>query len=268
MIFYTFDEFQILYNINNSDYLKYFQLIASISNELKTKLRDGLPINNTYHTLLNKVESSKQKPNKILYAIQIKSDKKHHQMEIKWLPIIGTLIEHKEWNKIFSIPSLCSIDTTLRTFQFKYIHRLIATNKYLYKCKLTNSNFCNFCSEYIETIEHLFWECRVIQHLWNILNNLFTSLNVNIHLNIKVISFGVLGNSKKNNIVNFLIVLMKFYIYGMKLRNSTPVFEGYLYYVDLRYKIERQIAFMNDRLPIHEQKWHLLKEIMNLSETL
>ncbi|KAH3792602.1 hypothetical protein DPMN_146099 [Dreissena polymorpha] len=69
-----------------------------------------------------------------------------------------------------------TIESTLRNVQYKYIHRIIATNKYLFKCKLSNSNLCDFCSENIETIEHLFWECKHIQPIWNQLD--FCSENV------------------------------------------------------------------------------------------
>ena len=64
---------------------------------------------------------------------------------------------------------------SLQSFQYKYVNRIIPTNKYLYKCKLTNSNLCVFCQEYIETQEHLFWECRIIQETWSQLKRLLES---------------------------------------------------------------------------------------------
>ncbi|KAH3689727.1 hypothetical protein DPMN_192197 [Dreissena polymorpha] len=78
------------------------------------------------------------------------------------------------------MPYKATIESTLRNFQYKYIHRIIATNKYLFKCKLSNSNLCDFCSENIETIEHLFWECKHTQPIWNQLTSFLEQQQLNV----------------------------------------------------------------------------------------
>ncbi|KAH3784623.1 hypothetical protein DPMN_162584 [Dreissena polymorpha] len=80
------------------------------------------------------------------------------------------------------MPYKATIESTLRNFQYNYIHRIIATNKYLFKCKLSNSNLCDFCSENIETIEHLFWECKHIQPIWNQLVSFLEQQQLNVKL--------------------------------------------------------------------------------------
>ncbi|KAH3892519.1 hypothetical protein DPMN_016637 [Dreissena polymorpha] len=80
------------------------------------------------------------------------------------------------------MPYKATIESTLRKFQYKYIHRIIATNKYLFKCKLSNSNLCDFCGENIETIEHLFWECKHTQHIWNQLVSFLEQQQLNVKL--------------------------------------------------------------------------------------
>ncbi|KAH3811392.1 hypothetical protein DPMN_139802 [Dreissena polymorpha] len=77
------------------------------------------------------------------------------------------------------MPYKATIESTLRNFQYKYIHRIIATNKYLFKCKLSNSSLSDFCSENIETIEHLFWECKHIQPIWNQLTSFLEQQQLN-----------------------------------------------------------------------------------------
>ncbi len=44
----------------------------------------------------------------------------------------------------------------LSEFQFKILHRYLATNTVLYKMKLTNTNTCTFCNIEIETINIYF----------------------------------------------------------------------------------------------------------------
>ena len=67
------------------------------------------------------------------------------------------------------MPYIATHDTLIQSFQYKIINRTIPTNKLLFKCKLTCSTLCD--SGYIETIIHLFWECPVIQYVWNSLKS-------------------------------------------------------------------------------------------------
>ena len=81
-------------------------------------------------------------------------------------------------------------DTYLRSFQYKFITRIIPTNVFLYKCKIKSSNICDFCSSYNETFEYLFWECRFVQILWNELTKLFQRNKINVKLHLKEICLG------------------------------------------------------------------------------
>ncbi|KAH3717806.1 hypothetical protein DPMN_060602 [Dreissena polymorpha] len=99
------------------------------------------------------------------------------------------------------MPYKATIESTLRNFQYKYIHRIIATNKYLFKCKLSNSNLCDFCSENIETIEHLFWECKHIQPIWNQL----VSFLEQQQLNVKLSFLNVVGYIQTQSRLNALL---------------------------------------------------------------
>jgi len=55
----------------------------------------------------------------------------------------------------------------MRSFQFKILHRIIYFNDKLYLFRLVNNSECDFCKEYIDSIEHRFWQCRISQCLWN-----------------------------------------------------------------------------------------------------
>ncbi|KAH3713894.1 hypothetical protein DPMN_073695 [Dreissena polymorpha] len=108
--------------------------------------------------------------------------RKKHAWKKKWQVLFG---EHElNWKHIFTMPYKAIIESTLSNFQYKYIHRIIATNKYLFKCKLSNSHLCDFCSENIETIEHLFWECKHIQPIWNQLVSFLEQQQLNVKLSL------------------------------------------------------------------------------------
>jgi len=82
------------------------------------------------------------------------------------------------------MPYNASIDTTIQSFQYKLINIIIHTNKFLHKCKLVSSSLCDLCSYNEETITHIFWECPIIQDIWNNLKSFFQHNGITIELNV------------------------------------------------------------------------------------
>ena len=73
---------------------------------------------------------------------------------------------HVDWRSSCGLAFLCTRESNLRTgFQFKFLHRRIATNNYLFKIGITFDNLCSFCKERPETM--MFWDCIFVQAFWN-----------------------------------------------------------------------------------------------------
>ena len=70
------------------------------------------------------------------------------------------------WDMIYKIPFYCTKNNQFSVFQYKILHRILSTNSLLFKCKLKETQDCNFCNETKETILHLFWECNIVKNLW------------------------------------------------------------------------------------------------------
>ena len=84
------------------------------------------------------------------------------KMKVKWIlsrkkreDILNNIIS--DWKNIYLTPFKATIDTQLRDFQYKYLMQIISINIFLLKCKITNSNVCDFCNRNIETVKYLFW---------------------------------------------------------------------------------------------------------------
>lgn len=262
--FYSFENIKYLYDINTNDYLTYFQLLSCIPHEIKNKMNLETPENTTANTLKHKIMSSKTKPNKLLYSIQQKGEMNQHLQE-KWIKHLHlNSINDIPWKSVYTKYIASTNDISLRSFQYKYINRIIPTNTFLYKCKLTQSNLCDFCQENIETQEHLFWECKISQDLWSQLMNLINQNITPLVLDLKIISLGYNDKSQHSNIVNFLILVMKFFISNMKNRGIIPTFAFFLNYIRLRETIERETALVYNRIHIHQKKWNLLNNYLNL----
>ena len=75
------------------------------------------------------------KGNSFLYKYQLKNEPNAKvKSETKWESIFTNRII--KWKQVYTMPFITTIDTRLRNFQYKYINRIIPTNKYLMKCKL------------------------------------------------------------------------------------------------------------------------------------
>ena len=80
--------------------------------------------------------------------------------KLKWS--IDYEITDDEWHSFFQIP-FCSVrDTAIQYFQYRILHRVLGLNTLLFKMKMTDSPKCSFCHTEDETIEHFFWDCRVL----------------------------------------------------------------------------------------------------------
>ncbi|KAH3754621.1 hypothetical protein DPMN_189301 [Dreissena polymorpha] len=133
--FYSFDDICYVYGIPSNTFLKYYTLIKSIPIHIKSEINT----NNTPYTQTTFVENilgRKNKTNKIFYTLQIQNPTENSKTQNNWQVLFG---EHElNWKHVFTMPYKATIESTLRNFQYKYIHRIKATNKYLFKCKLSN----------------------------------------------------------------------------------------------------------------------------------
>ena len=252
--FYSFENICYIYGIPSGNFLMYYTLIKSIPIHIKSTINtNNTPCTQTSFT--ENILAKQNETNKIFYKLQIKHPAENSKIQNKWQSLLRE--QEFNWKQIFIMPYKTTIDSTLRNFQYKYVHRIIATNKYLFKCNLSNTNLCDICSEHIETIEHLFWECKHIQTLWNQLTTFLEKTTIKRKLSLLNISFGV--NTFKipeiNNTVNHIIILMKYFIFSFKYKKQIPTFNCFINYLKLKIQIEKEIALNNDKLHIFEQKW-------------
>ena len=75
-----------------------------------------------------------------------------------------------QWRRVFTCPFKYTKCTKLITFHFKLMHRRIATNTFLNKIGIKDSNKCSFCEDEPEHLLHLFLELSKDQLLLEQLN--------------------------------------------------------------------------------------------------
>jgi len=261
--FYDFETFSNIYDINKNEYLKYYQIIKSISPEIKNKLiKTGITLTQSAH-LSTKILNTKN-TNHLLNNL-LRENTVKPTSEEKWENIFQDYNLSSEWQSLYRSIYTTTIDTVLRNFQYKLIMRILPTNTLLFKYKYVNSNLCDFCNCHDETIEHIFWECHVSQSLWSNLNNFIQENSINGIIRKKEALLGHVNNNNINiNLLNTLILMMKYFIYTMKLNKSIPTFPVYLRYLKRRVYIEKLIAYNQDKVNTHNKKYEQLNQIIEI----
>ena len=161
-------------------------------------------------------------------------------------------------SRVFSFTS----DSSLRWFQYRISNRILATNRYLYKLNILQSDMCTFCHNQSESILHLFVECVHVEDIWSRLEQwIFIKCGIFLNLNKLDILFGKI--SSKNDALNLIILLVKQYIYKKRYRQEILNFEGLKYYILDYYLVEKHICYINGNFKKFNQRWQQLAGLIN-----
>jgi len=176
----------------------------------------------------------------------------------KWSLILGENIDEREWIQIRCMPWHTTIETRLRTFQYHIINRTLVTNKHLYQWHLVDSELCQFCNKYVESIEHIFVECEIVNRLkdtfFSLIGNYF-QLN-DIVQNPKCILFGI-GRSDNLKLLNHVLMIFKKYVYNCRCTNRKLEINGVISMIKTCNEIEFHLACSNgaQSLNKYNKKW-------------
>ena len=230
--FLSHAEFQTAFriNVNILEYLGIISALKELRKSFPQQLRDP---NTTTQQVFGKVFLQTQKPGKLAYKklIQRKSITPKASQE-KWLKDCD-IPENQpvQWRRVFTCPFKYTKCTKLITFHFKLMHRRIATNTFLNKIGIKDSNKCSFCEDEPEHLLHLFWNCPKTSSFWNNLIaqlSLFNVIEKDFNLN-SAVALGLSPVfSKGTGLINLCLLIARFFIWLCKLNQRTPDLSGYL----------------------------------------
>ena len=141
------------------------------------------------------------------------------------------------------------------------MHRIIACNKWLYNIKIKESSKCNFC-EAEDNLLHFFFYCKNTEMFWHSFFNWWhRTSDVNIEETLEEhMLFGYPGNSDIDLVLNFCILLGKWYIFTIKMQEKNSIdFYEYLVQLKQRLLIEKEICTKQDN-PQASYKWDVIYE--------
>ena len=145
--------------------------------------------------------------------------------------------------------------TKLQYLQYRILNFALTTNLRRSKWNKEFSPLCTFCNTYVETVSHLILECVHTKELWRLLGKM---INYYFHTPLELDKTTILLNNygaKSKEIINFLLIVMKHYIYASKCFVEIPTFTGYMSKISHWYLIDKQIAFERNKLKTFHKKW-------------
>ncbi len=179
---------------------------------------------------------------KYVYKLYLEKKKDHViNAQHKWEIDVNSVLD--DWNNYYSMAFLVTKNSFLQNFQFKLLHRILPCNSFLYKCNLKETELCTFCSETKETLYHIFWECNVVKNFWLFIKNWLNELGILIPFNAKELIFGVNENHLYRNMINNVLLFLKYYIYKCRCKNINPCFNGGIEYLKYCIKIDKHSTY-------------------------
>ena len=144
--------------------------------------------------------------------------------------------------------------TVLRSFNYRFLHRILPCNEFLFKCKIKDSPVCDFCLFEIESYLHLFWECPIVQDLWQ---KLIEWLNTKYDSELEIDrDLFVLGKFYEDDEHLYIIsIIAKQYIFSCKYSETKPTLEGCISKILETQKVEKYIGKKNNMIKKYQNFW-------------
>ena len=185
------------------------------------------------------------KPTKLAYEILInKKSTRPKKSQEKWVRDCKLqAVEDLNWTFIYSLPRICAVSTKLRSFQFKFLHRRIATNSFLFKIRISDTALCYLCKTDEETLIHLYWECSVTKSFGQSVKEFFVTIHL-IPASHVLDMYECLGfgGEEDDVLLNHCLLLARYYIHCCKFKNVSSCIGEYVQRLKFNFKIEKQVS--------------------------
>ena len=169
--------------------------------------------------------------------------------QVKW----NTIFEptHLNWSQLYNIPAKCCNNTKLHWFQYRLLHRNLATNDFLFKCNIKQDNLWNFCKRFPKKLEHIFWYCTLIMEFWEHIEMwVYERSNYLLNIDMQRAILGITNVTENNKPINYILILTRYYIYKCRINGNRPSITEWIKEVNFFIHVEKMIAIKTDRYPI------------------
>ena len=207
------------------------------------------PINEPFITKSDESIPISKLDSKMAYSIfnNLSNKEKTPTCLHKWIqifPNFNTLKQKYAFLRIFSVTR----ETKMQSFQYQIIHRNINCRKKLFNMKIVESPLCEHCGT-VDTLIHFFTECNYVALFWTQIANWISPIHPEIseiNFTHENILFGFEGHSNHIQVLNYIILLAKHFIYINRLKNNHDLnMITFLSILKYKLRIEKNISLRN-----------------------
>ena len=185
------------------------------------------------------INLGKAKSRDFYKLLNAKTHNEDHTGPLRWSQNLS--INSDTWGKIFeSLKNICK-ETKLKEFQFKLIHRIIVTNKELFRFGIKPDDKCLYCGDK-DSIEHTFIECPFTKTFEQKVIQWFNQTNLcQILPTTEEVLFGIFSSTCDARIkkkFNYTILAMRQYIYANKTNSKTISIHEFIDKLLVKYNLE------------------------------
>ncbi len=266
--FYSHSEIANKYNIK-CNFLQALQIRQCIPHEWRKKLYQNVMVSTTDRELgiikNEKYTAIRNFKCKEFYWCLVNAQTTSVNCKKKWAETFPKLTNVGEeiWHRIFLMPFTTTRETKLQSFQYKITHRIIACNKWLFDIKIKESKICNYCEE-VDDLQHFFLHCNKIEQFWESFINWWNRINtITLEHDFEeldeCILFGFPGKGDIVIVVNYCVLVAKFYIYMDRMNENNKIdFYQFLLQLKTNLVIKRSICKNNNSLKTFDKFIHIL----------
>lgn len=129
-----------------------------------------------------------------------------------------------DWEMAYKLPFCSTKSTKLIIFQFKLLHRRLATNDFLNKIGIRENDICTFCRTEKESLFHLFWSCSETSCFWRGFTKWLAENQIKLKSNIFTpdIIIGLRSDTLSNIKQYFYFLVARYYIWFCKTKEVLP----------------------------------------------
>lgn len=200
------------------------------------------------------------KSSKAIYSALVKDLAPRITSQERWNEIFPVNPENSAevWADIYKAPYQAARDTKLQALHFRVVHRFLPCNKFLQNIRIRRDDNCDFCQQ-SDTIEHFLFLCPLVKKFWSDLTEwMDREADIQLYLSLKAYLFGIPTTMPQAKVVNFLLLLIKFFVYRQKLfhQGSLDVIH-FLRELRLRLQVEKYLTTLEGKASAFA-KWQRL----------
>lgn len=257
----TFQELQTSMNLQGNRLMLAHSIISALPSSWKSIINGDLSFLIKDQYFRYDYVNIPGKMTRMIYQQLTYRELSHVHLAAKWQEKIGISISPIDMDTAFAAIKELALATKYRDFQFRFLHRCIFTNKILYVWKISDTDRCTYCHDEYETIEHLFYSCHIVKRFWELFSNWYEAMTdtiLNLTLERIVFCFEKKDDeSVKITILDTLILMAKQFIYRNRCMENPPGFSKFKEEMFYICKIERSLAYRENKTKKFSKKWGL-----------